>query len=221
MALDPSIIVLGGIAVGGLTAYCMIQKHKRDTNKRVRPMFVKSDDVLYLPFNRRATVLDVRVKSGQAQYNLDLFGFNEWINEGDLSKWEPKKPQPTASVTGSKAAQARNESPGSWRGSSPVADAARQARQTRERRQEEARRRRDDDDILSNPIHPLNPISPLNTTRHYDDPTPSRSSSYDDCGSSSRSSSYSHSGHSHSCSSSSSSSDSSSSSSDSGSSSSD
>ena len=200
---------LGGLAVGGLTAYCMIQKHKRDTDKRVRPMFVKSDDVLYLPFNRRATVLDVRVKSGQAQYNLDLFGFNEWINEGDLSKWEPKKPEPTASVTGSRAAQSR----------SPVADAARQARQTRERRQEEARRRRDDDDILSNPIHPLNPISPLNTTRHYDDPTPSRSSSYDDCGSSSRSSSYSHSSHSHSCSSSSSSSDSSSSSSDSGSSS--
>lgn len=204
MALDPSIIVLGGIAVGGLTAYCMIQKHKRDTNKRVRPMFVKSDDVLYLPFNRRATVLDVRVKSGQAQYNLDLFGFNEWINEGDLSKWEPKKPQPTASVTGSKAAQSR----------SPVADAARQARQTRERRQEEARRRRDDDDILSNPAHPLSPVH----SNFISDPTPSRSS-YDDCGSSSRSSSYS--SHSHSCSSSSSSSDSSSSSSDSGSSSSD
>lgn len=207
MALDPSIIVLGGIAVGGLTAYCMIQKHKRDTNKRVRPMFVKSDDVLYLPFNRRATVLDVRVKSGQAQYNLDLFGFNEWINEGDLSKWEPKKPQPTASVTGSRAEQSR----------SPVADAARQARQTRERRQEEARRRRDDDDILTNPAHPLSPVH----SNFISDPTPSRSSSYDDCGSSSRSSSYSHSSHSHSCSGSSSSSDSSSSSSDSGSSSSD
>lgn len=207
MALDPSIIVLGGIAVGGLTAYCMIQEHKRDTDKRVRPMFVKSDDVLYLPFNRRATVLDVRVKSGQAQYNLDLFGFNEWINEGDLSKWEPKKPEPTASVTGSRAAQSR----------SPVADAARQARQTRERRQEEARRRRDDDDILTNPAHPLSPVH----SNFISDPTPSRSSSYDDCGSSSRSSSYSHSSHSHSCSGSSSSSDSSSSSSDSGSSSSD
>lgn len=216
MALDPSIIVIGGIAVGGLTAYCIIRKHKRELNQRVRPMFVKSDDVLYLPFNRRATVLDVRVKSGQAQYNLDLFGFNEWINEGDLSKWEPKKPQPTASVTGSKAAQARNESPGSWRGSSPVADAARQARQTRERRQEEARRRRDDDDILTNPAHPLSPVH----SNFISDPTPSRSSSYDDCGSSSRSSS-SYSSHSHSCSSSSSSSDSSSSSSDSGSSSSD